>query len=111
LAASTFAPESPWYLVRKGRLDAARHSLNRVNGKNQTSVDVDQKIAQMVLTNELEVAQLAGQSWFDIFKKTNGRRSELALSLSVARSPQSQLRSARPYGSSKSLAEPDSSAR
>jgi SP family general alpha glucoside:H+ symporter-like MFS transporter len=107
LAASTFAPESPWYLVRKGRLDAARHSLNRVNGKNQTSVDVDQKIAQMVLTNELEVAQLAGQSWFDIFKKTNGRRSELALSSNMVRSSRLQLRLARPSGSSKLPAELD----
>lgn len=49
LLACILAPESPWYLVRKGRLEDAKHSLNALASKNPNVpvIDVDKRVAMM----------------------------------------------------------------
>jgi SP family general alpha glucoside:H+ symporter-like MFS transporter len=50
-----FAPESPWWLVRKGRFDDAKRSLERLtHKKGRDDFDADQTIAMMRHTIELE---------------------------------------------------------
>ncbi len=50
-----FAPESPWWLVRKGKYAEARHSLARLtSGRGSDSFDIDNTIAMMRHTNQLE---------------------------------------------------------
>lgn len=50
-----FAPESPWWLVRKGRLADAKKSLLRLTSLNrETDFDADETIAMMVHTTALE---------------------------------------------------------
>lgn len=50
-----FAPESPWWLVRKGRLEDAKRSLLRLtNLNNETGFDADETVAMMVHTSALE---------------------------------------------------------
>jgi len=77
LIAAYFCPESPWFLVRKGRLEDAENSLQRLSEKGQ-SLDHKQTIALMVHTNELEKEEKLGTSYFDCFRGTNLRRTEIA---------------------------------
>uniref|UniRef100_A0A0D6QRE2 Major facilitator superfamily (MFS) profile domain-containing protein n=1 Tax=Araucaria cunninghamii TaxID=56994 RepID=A0A0D6QRE2_ARACU len=77
--ASFFAPESPWWLVRHGKLDEARASLLRLTSKSNTEFNVEDTLAMMIHTNELEIQQTAGTSYLDCFKGVDLRRTELTI--------------------------------
>lgn len=79
MIASLFAPESPWWLVRKGRKEDAEKSLRQIASKkaNFTSERAQEKINEMTLTVELERQAEAGARWIDCFKGTNLRRTEI----------------------------------
>jgi SP family general alpha glucoside:H+ symporter-like MFS transporter len=70
-----FAPESPWFLVRRGRIDDARKSLERLSLKSQE--DIDLTISMMRHTNEVEKEISAGTAYVDCFKGVNLRRTEI----------------------------------
>ncbi|KAI1618228.1 MFS transporter [Exophiala viscosa] len=73
-----FAPESPWWLVRRGRLDDAKRSLLRLTSLNrETDFDADETIAMMVHTTALEEKITTGASYLDCFKGTDLRRTEI----------------------------------
>ncbi|KAI1079788.1 putative MFS alpha-glucoside transporter [Whalleya microplaca] len=73
-----FAPESPWWLVRKGKLEAAKRSLLRLTSLNQeTGFDADETVAMMVHTSALEQNITQGGSYLDCFKGINLRRTEI----------------------------------
>lgn len=71
-----FAPESPWWLVRRGRADEARNSLRRLTS-DASSSELDKTISMMRHTNELEKEVSAGTSYLDCFKGVNLRRTEI----------------------------------
>ena len=72
------APESPWWLVRKGRNEDAKHSLLRLTSlKRDTNFNPDDTIAMMIHTNELEADMSRGTSYWDCFKGHNLRRTEI----------------------------------
>ncbi|KAI1623434.1 putative maltose permease [Exophiala viscosa] len=73
-----FAPESPWWLVRKGRLEQARRSLRRLTSSIVTDDQLDNTLSMMVLTNEHERQVTQGTTYLDCFKGTNLRRTEIA---------------------------------
>ncbi|KXH37340.1 hypothetical protein CNYM01_11562 [Colletotrichum nymphaeae SA-01] len=71
-----FAPESPWYLVRRGRIEEAEKSLRRLARKNfYTEQTMAQTLALMRHTNEMEKIESAGASYRDCFHGTNLRRT------------------------------------
>ncbi|KAF2724062.1 putative MFS alpha-glucoside transporter [Polychaeton citri CBS 116435] len=73
-----FAPESPWLLVRKGRLEEAKTSLLRLTSLNrETDFDADETIAMMVHTTAIEEKITTGASYLDCFKGTDLRRTEI----------------------------------
>lgn len=72
-----FAPESPWWLVRNNRVDEARTALLRLTSSKHTSFNVDDTIAMMIHTNELEIQQSSGTSYADCFKGVDLRRTEI----------------------------------
>jgi SP family general alpha glucoside:H+ symporter-like MFS transporter len=72
-----FAPESPWFLVRAGRLDEAEKSVARIQKKG-SKVDPKDAVAMMVRTNEHEMAVSAGATYWDCFKGSDLRRTEIA---------------------------------
>ncbi|ORY29142.1 putative MFS alpha-glucoside transporter [Naematelia encephala] len=73
-----FAPESPWWLVRKGRLVDAKRSLLRLTSLNrETDFDADETIDMMRHTTALEKQLTAGSSYLDCFKGTDLRRTEI----------------------------------
>ncbi|KAI1270397.1 sugar transporter [Xylariaceae sp. FL1019] len=72
------APESPWWEVRKGRLDEAKKSLLRLTSLNrETDFNADETIAMMVHTAALENKITQGASYWDCFKGTDLRRTEI----------------------------------
>lgn len=74
-----FAPESPWWLVRRGSIAEARASLKRLTSTNQDEqFNINDQIALMVKTNELERDISAGTSYLDCFKGVNLRRTEVS---------------------------------
>lgn len=73
-----FAPESPWWLVRKGRVEDAKKSLLRLTSLNrETDFNADETIAMMVHTTALEQKITQGSSYLDCFKGTDLRRTEI----------------------------------
>ena len=79
LIGAVFAPESPWWLVRKGRIDEAKKSLlGLTSRKCGIPYDVDAQIAMIKATNELEIAMSEGTSYLDCFRSIDRRRTEIA---------------------------------
>ncbi|OJD14228.1 hypothetical protein AJ78_05414 [Emergomyces pasteurianus Ep9510] len=76
LAGVFFAPESPWWLVRKGRLEDAENSLRRLAA---SSVDVRPTLSMIIETDRLEQQMEAGTNFGDCFKKSNFRRTQIAI--------------------------------
>jgi SP family general alpha glucoside:H+ symporter-like MFS transporter len=72
-----FAPESPWHLVRAGRLEDAEKSVIRLASASQKD-NAKQTIAMMVHTNKLEKDMDEGTSYWDCFKGIDRRRTEIA---------------------------------
>ena len=71
------APESPWWLIRKGRVADAEKSIKRLSS-SLTPDQIRLKIAMMVHTNNYEKALLMESSFLDCFRGTNLRRTEIA---------------------------------
>ncbi|KAH9939513.1 maltose permease [Amylocystis lapponica] len=76
LAGLPFAPESPWWLVRKGRIDDARKILTRLAGPVTT--DVDLQLQQIKETIELEDTYAANSTYADCFRGINRKRTIIA---------------------------------
>lgn len=73
-----FAPESPWWLVRKGRIEDAKKSLLRLTSQSRVSdFNADETVAMMVHTTALEENITAGSSYLDCFKGIDLRRTEI----------------------------------
>ncbi|KUJ23730.1 general substrate transporter [Mollisia scopiformis] len=72
-----FAPDSPWWLVRKGRLADAEKALVRLSSSS-TLAEIRLKLAMMVHTDKLEQAMRTESSTLDCFRGTNLRRTEIA---------------------------------
>lgn len=74
-----FAPESPWWLVRHGKLAEAERSVRMLSSKEAVGRAPEQ-VANMVRVTKLEQeeAQATGNSsWMELFKGTDLRRTEI----------------------------------
>ncbi|PTB36684.1 uncharacterized protein TrAFT101_007438 [Trichoderma asperellum] len=73
-----FAPESPWWLVRQGKAQDAKHALLRLTSLDrETDFDADETVAMMIHTTALEEKVTAGASYWDCFKGVDLRRTEI----------------------------------
>ncbi len=69
----------PWHLVRKGQFDLAGKTLRRLACKGRyTDEEVREQIELIKFTDEEEKATSANSSYFDCFRGTNRRRTEIA---------------------------------
>lgn len=70
-----FIPESPWWLVRKGRMEDAKDALRRLSSSD---VDVDATLAVIAETDRLELEMEAGSTYMDTIRGVNLRRTEIS---------------------------------
>jgi SP family general alpha glucoside:H+ symporter-like MFS transporter len=71
------APESPWWLVRKGRNADAVASLKRLTGTSDPDFNPEETVAMMDHTNQLEKEIEFGTSYIDCFRGIDLRRTEV----------------------------------
>ncbi|EME48781.1 hypothetical protein DOTSEDRAFT_142155 [Dothistroma septosporum NZE10] len=72
------APESPWWLVRRERIEDAKKALLRLTSLNrETDFNADETISMMVHTTALEKNITQGASYLDCFKGVDLRRTEI----------------------------------
>lgn len=71
-----FAPESPWWLCRKGKLEEAEKALSRLSQKD-SKVDPRAVVAEILHTQALEQEIEAGTTYWDCFKGVDRRRTEI----------------------------------
>ncbi|CEI67800.1 Maltose permease MAL31 [Fusarium venenatum] len=81
LAGVIFAPESPWWHVRKGNRAAAKKSLLRLTSPQQPNFNADETIAMIEHTNEMEKNLKEGTSYRDCFKGVDLRRTEIVVGI------------------------------
>lgn len=82
LAGVIFAPESPWWLIRHGRIEEAKKSLRRLaSPKRNASYDVDETADMIRHTTELEKDITSGASYWDCFKGVDLRRTEIVCAI------------------------------
>lgn len=78
LIAVILAPESPWWFIRKGRVEDAERAVTRLASKGE-KVNPKDTVAMMVHTDEVEKKINAGTSYWDCFNgPVNLRRTEIA---------------------------------
>lgn len=75
---------APWWLVRRERVDDAKHSLGRLLS-NGTPEQTEEIIALMQHTNEVEKELAAGTTYWDLFKTPSDRyRTEVVICVWVS---------------------------
>lgn len=70
-----FAPESPWWLVRKGRREEALVSIKRLGRRNGTQAAAEHTLAMMERTAEIEAHAGGNAKFLDLFKGVDLRRT------------------------------------
>jgi sugar porter (SP) family MFS transporter len=76
-----FVPESPWYLARRGRRDAAKASLRKLYG---SATDVDAKLATIeeTIADERDSSNSEG-TWAQCFRGTDRVRTLISMGVFV----------------------------
>lgn len=74
-----FAPESPWWLTRKGRTQDVRKALYRLRSKDSSDAEIEDTIAMMEHTVKIENEMKASSSYWDLFRGVNLRRTEITV--------------------------------
>ncbi|EUC43026.1 hypothetical protein COCMIDRAFT_7497 [Bipolaris oryzae ATCC 44560] len=78
-----FAPESPWWLIRKSNFADAKESLRRLRSKpkhvsdDEFDAGLDATMYAMVQTNQKELLMQSGTNYKDCFKGVDRRRTEI----------------------------------
>ncbi|OQE18626.1 hypothetical protein PENSTE_c017G01926 [Penicillium steckii] len=93
LVGQIFTPESPVYLVRRGKLDQARKSLNRLYSD---PIDAEGHLQRIKLTLE-EAETQSSASYIDCFRGSNLRRTLIAIMVFLSE-PMSGLGFVSNYG-------------
>ena len=72
-----FAPDTPWHLVRVGKLGDAKKSLLRLR-PSDSDLEIENMLGLIKYTNDFESELEVGTSYWDCFKGFELRRTEIA---------------------------------
>jgi SP family general alpha glucoside:H+ symporter-like MFS transporter len=75
------APESPWWLVRKGRLEQAARSIERLGRKSR--LNTEETVAMMRRVVDLEKSIIA-PNYIELFKGSDLRRTLIVCGIYAA---------------------------
>jgi SP family general alpha glucoside:H+ symporter-like MFS transporter len=70
-----FAPESPWWLIRRGRKEEALRSIKRLGRQSNTKEDAAETVAMIERTVEIEAKMGGSPTLLDLVKGTDLRRT------------------------------------
>lgn len=73
-----FAPESPWWLIRKGDRVAAEKVVRRLSSRDTSDDEIRRTVALMIETNHIEKDINEGISFLDCFRNSNLWRTEIS---------------------------------
>lgn len=73
----SLAPDSPWWLIRKGNPQKAKASYQRLLS-NKSKINVDGAIEFILQTTKMEKEFQAGATYLDCFKGVDLRRTEIS---------------------------------
>lgn len=80
IVGTLLCPESPWWLVRKGRLAEAKDAIRKLTTPVEgVEFDIDAHVEMMVVTNQFEIETNAGSNYWHLFKGSDLRRTEISL--------------------------------
>ena len=74
-----FAPESPWWLIRRGRTQDAEKALRRLRSKNVDEEELANTVSMMVYTARIESEMNSTSSYLELFKGFDLRRTEIVV--------------------------------
>ncbi|KAL5114945.1 hypothetical protein ACEQ8H_007192 [Pleosporales sp. CAS-2024a] len=79
MLATFLAPESPWWLVRKGRIEEAKVAIRKITTPT-TSVEfsLDAHVEMMVVTDKYEKQVGAGTNYWHLFRGSDLHRTEVS---------------------------------
>ncbi|CAE7173697.1 hypothetical protein CFE70_005019 [Pyrenophora teres f. teres 0-1] len=79
IAATLLAPESPWWLVRKGRINEAKEAIRKITTPTDgIEFDLDAHVEMMIVTNEYEKQVGSGTNYWHLFKGSDLHRTEVS---------------------------------
>ncbi|OCF32083.1 hypothetical protein I316_06239 [Kwoniella heveanensis BCC8398] len=74
-----FAPESPTWCIKAGRVDRARMALRRLASDDESDEQIENRLALLQYTDSVEKEYAASTSYLELFKGVNLRRTEIAV--------------------------------
>ncbi|OAP64575.1 hypothetical protein AYL99_00547 [Fonsecaea erecta] len=77
-----FAPESPWWLVRKGRVDEAENALRRL-ARESPKVDIRATLANIEATTMHEIEVEKDTTFLECFRASSRARTEVAIMVQI----------------------------
>ncbi|KAH6857376.1 general substrate transporter [Alternaria rosae] len=79
IAATFLAPESPWWLVRQGRIDEAKQAIRQITTPTEgIEFDLDAHVEMMVVTDQYEKQVGSGTNYWHLFQGSDLHRTEVS---------------------------------
>ncbi|KAH9866272.1 hypothetical protein J1614_008838 [Plenodomus biglobosus] len=79
ILATLLAPESPWWLVRQGRIEEAKAAIRKITTPTEgIEFDLDSHVEMMVVTNQYEKEVGAGTNYWHLFQGSDLHRTEVS---------------------------------
>ncbi|KZM28416.1 uncharacterized protein EKO05_0004852 [Ascochyta rabiei] len=79
ILATLLAPESPWWLVRQGRVEEARAAISKLTAPHEgIEFDLDAHVEMMVATDRFEKEVSAGSNYWHLFRGSDLHRTEVS---------------------------------
>ena len=79
ILATFLAPESPWWLIRQGRIDEAKQAIRKITTPTDgIEFDLDAHVEMMVVTDKYEKQVGAGSNYWHLFRGSDLHRTEVS---------------------------------